>query len=154
MRNAIVALFCVACADSSTPTSASFVGAWSCQVTGSAKVSGQGTPLTVDLAPHTDKVTVTSPGNNALAIDDLASAGECILQASVANGSASITGGSCTQSIAVDGSVATFTYKFTGGSLGVSGSAMNGTAEASVTGSVGTTVVGGTASQTFACTHK
>jgi len=154
LRACIAGLALVACADSSTPTSSSFVGNWSCQVAGSASVSAQGTPFNVDLAPHTDKVSITSTGGNALSVDDLASGGECILQASVTNGSAAITGGSCTQSIAVDGSVATFSYKFTGGALDVSGSSMSGTVQASLTGSVGTTVVGGTATQTFTCAHK
>ena len=147
---------CVGNENNSSPTT--FIGDWTCSITGSTMLSTKGGQTqTTELQPETDPVTVSSSASGQLLIDDQGMGGDCPIQASYNGGSASITGGTCTISMLDDaGTSIVLMLTFDGGSFNLSpdGKTMSGNSQSAVAAKIGPIAFTGTSSQTFTCTPR
>jgi hypothetical protein len=159
----LCSLICVvpllgACIGTENGSSPSFIGNWSCTLSGSSMLStAGGRTETVSLPLETDPVTVSSPMSGQLLIDDQGNYGDCPIRASYNGGSASITGGTCTLTMIDDAGARTvLTLTFNGGSFNLSpdGKTMSGNSQAAVMATVGLVSLAGTSSQTFSCVPR
>jgi hypothetical protein len=135
----------------------SFVGNWSCTITGSATLSGKAVNQTVMMMAQTDPVAVSSPNPGQLLVDDMAMTSDCTIHASYSGGSASVTGGTCTEIVSNDaGQSLTVQITFDGGSFNLSpdGKTISGNVQTAATAMLADVMLTGTGSETFSCVPR